>query len=77
MKIKVSQWGNSLAVRLPQSAVSHFHLKAGDLLTINTSNNELVLKKTKTLESLLSTIEADMIHHETDWGASIGKESMG
>ncbi len=35
--MKVSKWGNSLAVRLPAAAVEAFGLKEGDEITIKAS----------------------------------------
>jgi antitoxin MazE len=45
--MKVSKWGNSLAVRLPAPVVEALNLKAGDEINIrlNDANNFIVEKK--------------------------------
>lgn len=75
---KVSLWGNSLGIRLPQAIVQQMGLKQGDLLTISTEGNQIVLSPTKpryTLDELLQQVTPDQQHDEVDWGEPTGAES--
>lgn len=77
---QVSKWGNSLAVRIPQSIVKDAHLAEGDRLALNISpDGSIVLRPTArkySLDELLSGIKRGNLHGETDWGPAQGKESV-
>ncbi|MBW4602364.1 MAG: AbrB/MazE/SpoVT family DNA-binding domain-containing protein [Calothrix sp. FI2-JRJ7] len=40
---KVSLWGNSLEIKLPQSIIQQMGLKQGDLVGISTEENKIIL----------------------------------
>ena len=49
MKVHLTKWGNSLAVRIPGECARQAHLKAGDVLEIEvTSTGELHLRPVAT-----------------------------
>jgi len=77
---QVSRWGNSLAVRIPQSVVKDARLAEGDRLALDISpDGSIVLRPTTrkySLEELLSGIKPGNLHGETDWGLPQGKESL-
>jgi len=57
--MKVSRWGNSLAVRLPSAVTERLHLKEGDELAVEIDESgraELVRKLTKA-EQIAEAIE--------------------
>jgi antitoxin MazE len=77
---KVSQWGNSLAIRLPQSLVNKLAIKRGVDVELQIENDGIKVKipslpKKFTLEELLAGVTADNIHKETDWGKAQGNEA--
>jgi antitoxin MazE len=78
MKTQLSQWGNSLAVRIPKNVASAAKLKAGDSIELNVDGPGAVklLKREKklTLKDLLEGINADNLHGETDWAERRGNE---
>ena len=41
--VKVSKWGNSLAVRLPKALVEELHLAPGDELTVLAANRTVIV----------------------------------
>ncbi len=52
--MRVSKWGNCLAVRIPKDVVDALSLKEGDEVEIHvTRERDLVLEKTPTLEERL------------------------
>ena len=48
MNIRVSKWGNSLAIRIPTSIIKKFNLKDGDSVEVTlTSDGALVIRPQK------------------------------
>jgi antitoxin MazE len=57
--MRVSSWGNSLAVRLPKALVETLGLKSGDELRIvEMSKGELVVEKADRRAEFLKAMEA-------------------
>ncbi len=55
--MKVSKWGNSLAVRLPAPVVEALKLKAGDEINIRlTDDANFVIERKPTREELIARI---------------------
>lgn len=74
---KISLWGNSLGVRLPQSIVKQIGLEAGNTISISTEGNKIVLspvRPTYSLQELLQDVSPDLQHQEVDWGDPEGDE---
>lgn len=74
---KVSMWGNSLGIRLPQAITQQIKLQEGELLNISVENNKIVLTPAKpkyTLSELLKNASSQMQHDELDWGEAVGEE---
>lgn len=77
IKQKISTWGNSLGIRLPQTLISQTDLKEGDEVTVTVDGGNIVLSPSKpsyTLEELLEGATPDLQHEEVDWGESVGEE---
>ena len=77
IKQKISAWGNSLGIRLPQTLIGQTDFKEGDEVTVTIEQGNIVLSPTKpnyTLEELLEGNTPDMQHDEIDWGESVGEE---
>lgn len=75
---KLSMWGNSLGIRLPQAIIQQMGLKQGDLVAISTEGNKIVLSPTRpkyTLDELLQDVTPERQHDEVDWGDPVGEES--
>jgi len=75
----VSKWGNSLAVRIPQSIATEARLNEGDCLALDLDRDgSIVLRATRRkyeLSELVSRITPKNRHGETDWGQPQGNES--
>jgi antitoxin MazE len=74
---KVSLWGNSLGVRLPQAIIQQVGWKEGALVTISIEDNRIILSPAKpkyTLDELLKNATPEMQHDEVDFGEPIGEE---
>ena len=76
---KVSQWGNSLAIRLPQALVAELAIERGVDVELQIENGGFRVKipsipRKFTLEELLAGVAPDNVHGEADWGKPQGKE---
>ena len=78
-EITVSKWGNSLAVRIPQSIAKQARIGEGDRLALNLEvDGSLVLRSTRRryeVSELVKRITPRNRHGETDWGLPVGNES--
>ena len=75
---KISTWGNSLGVRLPQAILEELGLDDGAIVNVVVDNQKIVLspiKEAYDLEELLKNATPDMQHEELDWGESLGDEA--
>ncbi len=75
---KVSMWGNSLGIRLPQAIALQMGLKEGALVSISIDGDKIILSPARpkyTLDELLKDVSADMQHDELNWGEPVGEES--
>ena len=78
METRIKKWGNSLAIRIPQSLANQMDLRP-DMpvnLTINgTDLNISPIRETpETLEQLLERVTDSNRHEEVDFGPPVGEE---
>ena len=75
---QISKWGNSLAVRIPQSIAKRAALTEGNRVSVDLAEDgSIVLRSSRqkhSLGDLVSRITARNRHHETDWSGPTGKE---
>ena len=78
MQAIVKKWGNSLALRLPQSLAANLHLEDGSTVSLSVENHALVVRparKRYRLDDLLAQTPLEARRGETDWGdATSGEE---
>ena len=75
---KISMWGNSFGIRLPQAIALQMGLKEGALVSISTDGNKIILSPARpkyTLDELLKGVSSNMQHDELNWGEPVGEES--
>jgi antitoxin MazE len=59
LKMHVSKWGNSLAIRLPAALVQELNLKAGDEINIRSAGQfEFVVEREMTREEAIAKMRA-------------------
>ena len=76
-RVHLVKWGNSLAVRIPKTALDELRVKEGDELKIRIKNGRLELApiaERESLASLVRRITPQNRHGELDWGSPVGKE---
>jgi antitoxin MazE len=78
MASTVTKWGNSLAVRIPQTLAKEISVEDGTEVEISVLDGTLVIKPTLrrhyTLEELVMGITSENCHSEVDWGVAMGNE---
>ncbi|MEM9161762.1 MAG: AbrB/MazE/SpoVT family DNA-binding domain-containing protein [Cyanobacteria bacterium P01_F01_bin.4] len=75
---KVSLWGNSLGIRLPQAIAQQVGFTEGALVSISIEGNTIILTPARpkyALDELLKGVTPDMQHDELDWGEPTGEET--
>lgn len=78
-QIKITQWGNAKAVRIPDNVVEQLKLENGDKLSVTIKNGAIVLtpltKKPTNIHELFDGWVDDGVRDaEVDWGKPIGKK---
>ncbi len=78
MLTHVQKWGNSLALRIPQSVAREIGLAQDSSVEMSLVDGKLIVApvvKTKmTLAKLLAQVTDENIHHEVDTGSAVGRE---
>ena len=79
MNATVQKWGNSLALRIPNSFAKDIHLHRGSPVDVIVLNGSIVVKPNRqnkfSLSQLLKGVSKSNIHSEHDWGGPVGKEA--
>ena len=69
MKLRVTEWGNSHGVRITAAMMEHLHVKAGDDVEVNITDNGVeIVKNNKSLDYLdaVKSSLLDSIHKQSD-----------
>ncbi len=76
MEVKIQQWGNSAAIRLPANVLKQMSLVSGDVLVLDVSTEVMTLKPAKAklhyrLADLMAQCDLDAAEPEelSDWNA--------
>ena len=78
MRSRVSQWGDSLAIRIPASFSREVRMEVGDTVELQIENGHLLItpvRQSSTLDDLIAGITEENRHDETEWGAPVGSEA--
>lgn len=79
METRIGKWGNSLAVRIPQSVASQVGLSLNTAVELTPRGEKLVIslleRPAADLDALLARVTDDNIHDEVETGPSVGGES--
>lgn len=78
MKATISQWGNSLALRIPKGIAEELGLLGGTTVDLHVEDDTLHIAKMESkedrLEKLITRISPENRHDLVDWGPAQGKE---
>ena len=78
MRARVSKWGNSLAIRLPQAAVKSLHVHEGEQVELSIKGDRLELRAARPryrLADLLAEITPDNQPEVVDF-PPVGEEAL-
>jgi len=76
-KGKISKWGNSLALRIPQSMAEELGVRENSTVYLTVEDKNLCIKKKLSLDEMLETVTPDNVHRELiDYGKPRGKEQI-
>jgi antitoxin MazE len=74
----IQKWGNSLALRIPQSVAREIGLNQDSSVEISLVDGKLIIapivKRKVTLDKLLAQVTDENIHHEVKTGSAQGCE---
>jgi len=74
----VQKWGNSLAIRIPQTLARQLDVSEGTAVDLEVRDGELVIRpslpKKLSLNKLLENCKPSQLHGETDFGPDVGRE---
>jgi len=80
MQVRISQWGNSLGLRLPRSLASQIGVGKGGDVSITAEGSRLIIEAARprySLEDVLIGMTPQAAHEAFDWGPDLGREVMG
>ena len=72
-QVRVQEWGNSLAILLPQHIATQIGLEKNSLVDISVENEKLLLKPSRpsySLDELLAGVTTDNLHQEIEISAT-------
>ena len=75
--MRVTRWGNSLAVRIPKALAEQTRIEEGSEVELSISDGALTIRpmaRTYRLDELLAQVTPRNRHDEVDWGEPQGKE---
>lgn len=74
MKTKITQWGNSLGLRISKNLAEEIKLCKGDIVECTFKNGKLIIEKEDSYEKLLAQINSKNLHKEITTGKPQGNE---
>jgi antitoxin MazE len=72
----LTKWGNSLALRIPQSIAAQLGVKENSNVSLELEGDRLVIKRGQTLEEMLELVTDKNKHELADLGVPRGKEMI-
>ncbi|HSV16169.1 MAG TPA: AbrB/MazE/SpoVT family DNA-binding domain-containing protein [Tepidisphaeraceae bacterium] len=78
----LSQWGNSLGLRIPQEAAAQLQLKAGEQVSVEVGQDAIIIRPARrrrrkwALSALLKGVTPVKVGGEFGWGEPVGKERL-
>ncbi len=79
MQVRVGKWGDSLALRIPETVAQEVHLEEDALVEVSVIDSKLTVGpigvEHPTLEQLLAGITKQNLHGEVDTGAAVSHEA--
>ena len=76
MKVRIEQWGDSLALRIPPELAERMGLTSGEEVRLSKAGSSLLVSplSVPTLEELVAGITEENRHDEVYTGPPVGRE---
>ncbi|MXY22977.1 MAG: AbrB/MazE/SpoVT family DNA-binding domain-containing protein [Acidobacteria bacterium] len=79
METRIGKWGNSLALRIPQSVAASMGITLNATVELTSRGEQLVIsvldRSPATLDDLLARVTEDNLHGEVETGSPVGGEA--
>lgn len=79
VRVQIRKWGNGLALRIPKQFAEDADIREGTVVNLSVSKGRVIATpvrgKRATLKQLLAGVNKGNLHHEMDFGPSVGRES--
>lgn len=78
-QVAIRAWGNSQGIRLSKEIMDRMGLKVSDLLDIEVSGEEIILRKAfrhRSFEERMEEYGSRISALDFDWGEPLGKEML-
>jgi antitoxin MazE len=76
--VRVTRWGNSLAVRIPKPLAEQINITESSEVEVGVADGAVTIRpkaRGYSLEELLDQVTAENRHDEIEWGEPAGKET--
>lgn len=76
-QVAIRAWGNSQGIRITKEMMDKMGLKISDLLDIEATDNEIILRKAfkhKSFEERMAEYNNEISVCDFDWGEPLGRE---
>jgi antitoxin MazE len=80
MLVRLSRWGNALAMRLPKSLAQQIGVVAGQTVSVTAEGDRLIIRAAParwTLEDMVVGMTPKAMREAFDWGGDQGREAIG
>jgi antitoxin MazE len=77
LPVRVTRWGNSLAVRIPKHLAEQTNITEGSEVELGVADGAVTVRpkaRSYTLQELLDQVTPENRHDEIDWGEPQGRE---
>jgi antitoxin MazE len=80
MNARFSKWGNSIALRIPNSVAKELHVTDGHAAELRVKNGSLIVtpvsKRTYDRDEMIAAITPENLHEKIDSGEPVGNEAI-
>lgn len=76
INVTIAKWGNSLALRIPQSFAAQLGVKENTSVSLELVGDQLIIKRGQSLDEMMALITEENKHKLIDHSPSQGKEMI-
>jgi Growth regulator len=76
INVTIAKWGNSLALRIPQSFAAQLGVKENTRVSLELVGDQLIIKRGQSLDEMMALITEENKHKLIDHSTAQGKEMI-